>query len=128
MFLAAYYSLQKMKTSIFFHEMQFFAYHGVLEQERMIGNTFLVSLKIDAALSEACHSDKIIDTINYAEVYAIVKKEMETPANLLEHLATRILKKLKQRFSQILFIEVRVEKPNPPISGQIGTVGVNVSE
>lgn len=117
-----------MHTSIFLRDMQFFAYHGVLEQEKKVGNTFLVSMKIDAALSEACHSDNVQDTINYAEVYAIVKKEMEIPSNLLEHVAARIVKRIKQHFPHITAIEVHVEKPNPPISGQIGTVGVVVSE
>ena len=117
-----------MKTTIFLKNIRFFSHHGVMEQEKIVGNTFLVSLKIDANVSEACSSDDIADTINYAAVYEVVKKEMAIPSKLLEHVGGRIHKRLKEKFSQISSLEVRVEKPTPPIAGEMDTVGVIITD
>ena len=87
-----------MKTSIELKNMRFFAYHGVLAQERVIGNEFVVNVKIETDFSKAMDSDDVNDTLNYAEVYALVKVEMQQPSDLLEHVAGRIFNKLKQTF------------------------------
>lgn len=117
-----------MKTSIKLSDIRFFAYHGVLEQERKAGNNYVVNISMDADLSLACKSDNVEDTINYAEVYNIVEKEMKQPSNLIEHVAMRILKSIKSSFPQILNIEVRLAKNNPPVRGEIKCAEVIISE
>ena len=56
--------------------MQFFAYHGCYEQERKVGNRFLVELKMRAEESQALVSDDISDALNYAQAYQVVAREM----------------------------------------------------
>lgn len=108
--------------------MEFYAYHGVLEQERIVGNTFLVDVRLQVDISSAIESDQVEDTISYAEVYELVKEEMHIPSNLLEHVAGRIVSQLKHRFPQIKGIRVAVSKPTPPIEGQIGYAKVEIEE
>ena len=57
--------------------MHFYAHHGCFEEERVIGTRFIVdvALCVDTTLAE--HSDSLDDTVNYAEVYQVVKKEMQ---------------------------------------------------
>lgn len=117
-----------MKTSIKLTDIRFFAYHGVLEQERKAGNNYVVNIHLNADLLLACESDNVEDTINYALVYDIVEEEMKKPSNLLEHVAMRILKSIKSTFPQILSIEVRLAKNNPPVRGEIKCAEVIVSE
>lgn len=99
--------------------MKFHAYHGVLPQERVIGTDFMVNLQIEADLNKATVSDNVRDTINYAEVYDIVKEEITVPSDLIEHVAGRIYTRLKEHFIQITDLEVRVAKLNPPMEGEI---------
>jgi len=117
-----------MKTSIKLSDIRFFAYHGILEQERKAGNNYVVNIHLNADLSLACESDNVEDTINYALVYDIVEKEMKKPSNLLEHVAMRIFKSIKSTFPQILSIEVRLAKSNPPVRGEIKCAEVIISE
>jgi len=117
-----------MKTSIKLSDIRFFAYHGVLEQERKAGNNYVVNIHLNADLSLACESDNVEDTINYALVYDIVEKEMKKPSYLLEHVAMRIFKSIKSTFPQILSIEVRLAKSNPPVRGEIKCAEVIISE
>lgn len=104
--------------------MKFYAYHGVLEQERRVGNTFVVDLTLTAPLEKAVQSDQLEDTINYAEVYELTKQEMNIPSQLLEHVAGRICRALRHHFPQIEQIEIRVSKLNPPFGGDVHSVSV----
>ena len=45
--------------------MEFHACHGCYPLEQVVGNRFLVDVKIEADLSKAAASDNVADTINY---------------------------------------------------------------
>ena len=113
-----------MTTKITLQAMKFYAYHGVLEQERRVGNTFVVDLTLTAPLEKAVPSDQLEDTINYAEVYELTKQEMNIPSQLLEHVAGRICRALRHHFPQIEQIEIRVSKLNPPFGGDVHSASV----
>ena len=97
--------------------LTFFAYHGVLPEERQMGNTFVVDLVLDTDISRAACTDELSDTVNYAEVYEVVKREMEIPSLLLEHVCGRIATELLDAFSALSRVRVCVTKKNPPIEG-----------
>ena len=107
--------------------MVFHARHGVLEQEKTVGNTFTVSLKLYLDLSIAGQSDCLKDTLNYAGVFEIVKREMAVPSGLLEHVATRIISAVEQAFPQIVNIRIRLAKVRPPVNGEMEEVAVITS-
>jgi dihydroneopterin aldolase len=108
-------------------EMEFFANHGCFEEERLTGNQFLVHLSFETYTIKAEKSDKIDDTINYQEVYEIVKQEMNIPSSLLEHLAARITDKVCAQFTDIEKIQVKVSKVNPPLGGKLKCVSVTIT-
>ena len=97
--------------------LTFFAYHGVLPEERKKGNTFLVDLALDADISLAASSDDLDDTVNYAAVYDVVKREMDIPSQLLEHVCGRIARALLDNFAPLQRVSLCVVKRNPPIEG-----------
>ena len=97
--------------------MEFKAYHGCLEQEKVRGNSFTVDFRGELDLSAAAESDNLDDTINYAEIYEIVSDEMSIPSELLENVAGRIVKAIEKRFPQIVRFSVRVSKKRPPGEG-----------
>lgn len=117
-----------MTTQIRLRNIRFYAHHGVMEQERVVGNQFVVNLLISAPIEEAVLTDQLDKTLNYAEVYAVVKEQMDIPSDLLEHVAGRILKALKVSFPTISELEVEVVKKNPPFSGDIESASVIVRE
>lgn len=117
-----------MISKIVLEEMRFYAFHGVGEQERKVGNRFTVNLILTADLRQAVVSDCIGDTINYAEVYEVVKAEMDVPSALLEHVAGRVLVALKVQFPQLTEVEVKVTKSSPPFGGDVQSASVILSE
>ena len=105
-------------------KMIFHAYHGVMEQEKIAGNTYRIDLKLFLDLSKAIESDQLEDTINYAEIFNLVKEEMSIPSRLLEHVAGRVVKKISQQYPQISKVKIRLAKNNPPIEGEIREAAV----
>ncbi len=99
--------------------MKFYSHHGVLSQEKIIGSSFEVNVIIEADLTKACDSDNVKDTINYADVYDLIKEEMRVPSKLLEHIGGRIYKKLINEYPEIKSLEVSVSKFNPPVDGEM---------
>ena len=97
--------------------MEFKAYHGCLEQEKVRGNSFTVDFRGELDLSAAAESDNLDDTVNYGEIYEIVSDEMSIPSDLLENVAGRIVKAIEKRFPQIVRFSVRVSKKKPPVDG-----------
>ncbi|MBR2608599.1 MAG: dihydroneopterin aldolase [Bacteroidales bacterium] len=97
--------------------MEFKAYHGCLEQEKVRGNLFTVDFRAELDLSAAAQSDRLSDTLNYGEIYDIVAEEMSVPSELLENVAGRIVKAIEGRFPQLVSFSVRVSKRKPPVDG-----------
>lgn len=106
----------------------FHAYHGVHEEERLIGGRFEVNVEIETDFSKAASKDDLTGTINYAAVYELIKSEMEQPSQLIEHVAQRILSAIKKQFSPIFSIEIQIKKCAPPISGEIDNVSITIRE
>ena len=100
-----------MKGYITLDHIKFHAHHGVLEQERRVGNDF---------------DDDLADTVNYAEVYDIVAAEMAVPSRLLEHVAGRIVRSLRTRFPLIEGGTVTVAKLTPPFKCEMTAVSVTI--
>ncbi len=97
--------------------MEFHANHGCLESERKNGNRFLVDFMSELDASKAAKSDNLADTVDLAEIYAIVAKEMGRPSNLIEAVAARIVKAVEKRYPRLEHFSIRVSKQNPPIAG-----------
>lgn len=106
--------------------MEFYAFHGHFEVEKIAGNRFLVNLKIETDCSKAGQSDKLEDTLDYQKVYLAVQEEMAIPSDLLEHVAQRIISRIKTEFQEAERITVKVSKMNPPMGGQIRKVSVTM--
>lgn len=114
-----------MKSSyIVLENIQIFAHHGVMEQEAKVGNHFSVSVKLKVDLTKASETDNVDDTISYADIYNIIKEEMQQPSKLLEHVAGRIVSHLKMEFPSIEEIEIKLSKLNPPMGAQLDAASV----
>lgn len=99
-----------------------YAYHGCLEEEGRIGGHFRVDVAIEGDLSRAEQSDKLVDTVDYGRVTRIVREEMSVRANLIEHVARRILRSLKAEWEGDHRWRIRVVKEHPPVAGAVDHV------
>ncbi len=106
--------------------MEFFAYHGCFKEEQVIGTKFRCDLFLEVDTTKAEQTDNLLDTVNYQEVYQVLKKEMDAKSKLLEHVGRRILQRVKQEFPQVKHARLKIRKLNPPLGGKIDFVSVEM--
>ena len=106
--------------------MRFYAHHGCFQQERTIGTHFTVDLVFSTDTTLAEQSDNIADTVSYLDVYQTIKREMQQPSHLLEHVARRVGEAVLREFPAVTDIKVKVSKMNPPLGGQMHSVSVEL--
>ena len=116
-------------------DMQFFAYHGLYEEERLIGTHFILDIFIETEISSADtiqeHGiDKVINTINYETVYDICKIQMreENSEKLIETVIYNITHALKKQFSTLQLIKIKMRKLHPPMGGQVGSASIETTD
>ncbi|HPE33889.1 MAG TPA: dihydroneopterin aldolase [Bacteroidales bacterium] len=114
-------------AQIALENMEFFAYHGCFSEEQIIGTRFIIDLWIDTDTTEAEYTDKITQTINYQDVYFLVKEQMIIKSKLLEHVGRRILDALTEKFPNVISARIKVSKMNPPLGGKVGCVSIVLS-
>lgn len=110
--------------TILLEKMKFHAFHGVYPQERIIGGEFNVDIKLELSFGDAVFTDQITDTLNYEQIYQVVKEEMMIPSNLLEHVVERIGNKILADFPTVQSVETKLSKCHPAMGGDIGMVTV----
>lgn len=118
--------MKLMSSKIYLRNVRFHAFHGVLPQEGIVGNDYLVNLVLDYDFSSAMKTDDLQGTLNYAEVYQKVREEMAVPSKLLENVAGRIAHRLFSDFPEIQKLQLSITKVNPPMGADSDGSGVEV--
>lgn len=96
-----------------------FGHHGYLEEERRLGQRFLVDLWVDVS-GNAAETDSIDETVDYRRLAALVREVFAGPERLLlEGLAGAIADGILGQFEAVERARVRVRKPDvvldPPV-------------
>lgn len=96
-----------------------FGRHGYLEEERRLGQRFLVDLEVDVP-EQAATSDRLEDTLDYRRLAGVVREVFAGPERLLlEGLAGAVAGEVLSRFAEVERVRVRVRKPDvvldPPV-------------
>ena len=106
--------------------MTFYGYHGVYDFEKEKGTDFEIDLELFTSLLKSSKSDNIEDTINYEDIYELVKKAFRSKSYFL-------LEKLADSISMSIFKEhkidkliIRVRKINAPLNGKLDSVEIEL--
>ena len=107
--------------------MRMWAHHGCMEEEAIIGQEYLVDVRIWVDLTPSAESDDLAQTVDYVDVHRVCAREMAIRSKLVEHVAGRILKALRAELlltNTIDRIEVEITKFAPPIGGDCDRITV----
>ena len=104
--------------------MKFYAFHGVLPQENLVGAFYYLDLRLKTDFSCAAETDELEGTVSYADIFMAAKEEMNIPSKLLEHVCQRIASRIFQDFPTIEAIDIRLSKENPPMGACAQKIGV----
>lgn len=116
-----------VKDKIYIEDLEIIAYHGVLKEEKELGQRFFISLLIETDFREAGKNDDLTKTISYAEVCDDIEKIFLTAKyNLIEKCAEEIAEFLLEKYSRITELKVKIKKPWAPIRKAIDHVAVEI--
>jgi dihydroneopterin aldolase len=109
--------------------LRFSAAHGALPEEALEPQPFEVDLDLLVDLRPSGRSDRLSETVDYAELCEAVRSVMEGPhVSLLEHLAEEVAGKvLAAAGAQALAVVVSVRKLRPPVPVEIASAGVRLT-
>lgn len=113
-----------MNTYIEIDKLKLFARIGVAEHERVVGNLFELTVRVEYPLLAAMENDALDATINYATICAIAREEINKPCLLIENVAYRIMTSLSEKFPQIKSGYLKLTKVTPPIPEQLSGASV----
>lgn len=108
-------------------DLEVYGHHGVLKEENVLGQKFLVSLLLYTDTKQAGTRDELACSIDYAEVSHFVKEQMEQQNfKLIEAVAEHLAKELLLNFPLVQRIQVQIKKPWAPILLPLDTVSVTI--
>ena len=116
-----------MSDSVFVTGLVLHAYHGVMEHEANVGQTFRLDLVVEADLAQASRTDRIAFTVGYDEVVDAASRAFcGKRYRLVEAAAGAVADALLDRFAQVSTVRVTVHKPHAPIAATFTDVGVTL--
>ena len=105
-----------LTDKILINNMHFYAYHGVSNKEKSLGQRFEVDIEVNVSTKLAAENDDLSKTIDYTLLFEIAKKEiLNRKYDLVESIAENIAKEVLL-LSGIYSTKVRIRKPNAPIA------------
>jgi 7,8-dihydroneopterin aldolase/epimerase/oxygenase len=108
--------------TIHLQQLQFYAYHGLYPHETTNGNQF--ELNIDVEVIEAEKINKLAQTVDYVDLYQIIKQRMQQPTPLLETVAQELASLILQYNQLITKVTINIQKKSPPIKDFSGNVAI----
>ena len=113
---------------IFIKNLEVYAYHGVLDEERRLGQKFFIDAVLYADLRDAGRSDALDKTVNYAELCAMITEYTRAhTCKLIESAVSQIADEILVRYPLIKRAELTLRKPWAPIGLPIDCAGVSVT-
>ena len=113
--------------TIVIKDLEIFAYHGVLAEEKKKGQPFIVTAYLKLDLKEAGTTDELDKTVNYADICELIREVMtEQKYDLIEAVAESIASTILIKYEPIKEVRIIVSKPQAPIPMTFDTVYVDI--
>lgn len=113
--------------TIHLQDVEIYAFHGVYEGEDKIGSNYLINLEVKFEEKDS-EFDDISGTINYVDLYGIVKNRMQITTGLLEKICESIIRHIRHQYPFVREVSLSIYKLQAPIKDFQGKVGVSMNK
>jgi len=118
--------MEHIRQQVALHDLRFYAFHGYYSEEQILGNEFIVAVRVSFERI-AAGEDELANTVNYETLCQIAREEMQLPRKLLETVAESMLHRIRGDFPFVDEVEVRIQKNHPPFGGDYARASVTLS-
>lgn len=108
--------------------LKIYANHGVYEDEKINGQYFYIDADLKTDLCKPSYSDKLEDSLNYADVCIFIDKYVKTNTfDLIEKLGYELSKELLLRYESLNEVNITIHKPEAPIGLPVEDISVDIN-
>jgi dihydroneopterin aldolase len=106
------------------HGLEVFGKHGYYKDEQQLNQKFILNIFFDLDIIPAAEGDNLPKTVNYEEIIGICREVFDTPTRLIETLAVKTARSIKQSFPFVSNITVELSKPEVQLGVRLDRVSV----
>jgi dihydroneopterin aldolase len=119
-------AVEESSVTIEITGLSLYTHHGVEEAEQRVGQRLLFDLSFDVGDCDATITDRLEDTVDYADVCEqVALAAQERSYRTLERLCAAVADRLIERYGADS-VTVRATKPEPPIALPVEEVSVEL--
>ena len=112
---------------MYIRELELFGFHGVFEEEKRLGQKFILSLELDLDLKSAGKTGDLTKSVHYGELCEKVDKEFVRESyELIETVALNLADFILNEYKIINGVKVFLKKPWAPVKKHLDTVEIMI--
>ncbi|QDH16566.1 2-amino-4-hydroxy-6-hydroxymethyldihydropteridine diphosphokinase [Swingsia samuiensis] len=116
-------------TSVYVKDLTLYGFHGVLAEEKKLGQRFIVDMHIQADLTSAAQQDDYHQAVCYSSLCDVAAEIIKGKSlDLIETVAEHVANAVLERFSRVEYVEITVRKPSAPVPYSIKEAAVCVKK
>lgn len=113
---------------IYVKDLQVYGFHGVNQQEKDMGQRFVISLELFLDLQEAGETDDLAKTVNYAQLCFDVEEQFRKEKyDLIEKAAEKLSEYILLKYEPINRVKIQIKKPWAPIGKPVDYAAVEIN-
>ena len=112
---------------IYIKDLEIFAFHGAIPEEKVLGQKFVLSFELDVDLRQAGKTDDLTKTVHYGELAQRVEEEFtKTSYDLIEKAAEEICEFVLLNYPLVKKVKLLLVKPWAPTRKHVEHVAVEL--
>lgn len=112
---------------MYIRDFEIFAFHGVFEPEKQLGQKFIISLELELDLKTAGRTGDLTKSVHYGELCEKVEKEFTRESyDLIETAALNLADFILNEYKLIHGVKVFLKKPWAPVMKHLDTVEIMI--
>jgi dihydroneopterin aldolase/2-amino-4-hydroxy-6-hydroxymethyldihydropteridine diphosphokinase len=112
---------------MYIKELELFGFHGVFEEEKKLGQKFILSLELELNLKIAGKTRDLTKSVHYGELCEKLEKEFERESyELIETVALNLADFILNEYRIIRGVKVFLKKPWAPVKKHLDTVEIMI--
>lgn len=112
---------------MYIRDLEFFAFHGLFEPEKQLGQKFIISLELDLDLKTTGKTNDLTKSVHYGELCDKLEKEFTKESyDLIETAALKLADFILNEYKLIQGVKVFLKKPWAPVKKHLDTVEIMV--
>lgn len=112
---------------IYIKDIEIFANHGVFQEEKTLGQKFLLSLELSLDIKEAATTGNLAKSVHYGEIcHEVIELFQEESIDLIETVVNKIAVYVLESYHMVNGVKVLLKKPWAPINRHLDYAAVEI--